>query len=168
MCKRKLSYSLSTREMFFLRLSALFTNEKSENRENQSEKEKKRCTINHEKYEKYENTPAEKTWEDTTRRSVRRWWLSPRVRPNASVPHLAQEVVSISEESLNVLPPVLLHNAVDVMLDEELVDAGGDKLALQYLLDPASLDQRIMDADLQNAEILDATFSRKHRHGIVL
>ena len=63
--------------------------------------------------------------------------------PNTSKPHLAEQMVCVGVVTHDVRPPaVILHVAVDVVLEEELVNARGDVVALQDLLNPGEFDRR--------------------------
>ena len=76
--------------------------------------------------------------------------------PNTSKPHLAEQMVCVGVVTHDVRPPaVILHVAVDVVLEEELVNAGRDMLALQDLLNPRDLDGGRVHINLEDAEIFD-------------
>ena len=75
--------------------------------------------------------------------------------PNTSKPHLAEQMVCVGKITRNHSSPPKLHVTVDVVLEEELVNAGRDMLALQDLLNPRDLDGGRVHVNLEDAEVFD-------------
>ena len=78
--------------------------------------------------------------------------------PNTSKPHLAEQMVCVGKITRNriyVPEAMILHVTVDVVLEEELVSAGRDMLALQDLLNPRDLNGGRVHVNLEDAEVFD-------------